>query len=864
MGLSPIATRPKTRSLAVLPPAPTAAMTLEDLTHAFQFMASQQALDKQWFENVQGTIFEHAERLDGMQEMVLALRSEVRSSALPDIAQIRKDLVRTVMTVEENDAAVKVEVAENDERIKTIIVNHELNINAARQQIYVNLRADMMREFANIKGEIGSSGTTDAQMNIFMKGLEVKVGNLERGAQNVKMMELKLLNTENTVASLSTIVAETRASVQEYSGALNAKQTELQENTEQAFKMVYEKINHGNAPAQATPLSAPLPCFGAPPQLPAPAPAAAGFGMQPNHIQAAANQGFAQQQQPQPQPQQQHQQYYPQQPQYPQYQQQQQQQQPQRHYMGDGDSNDKRRLFDDKIAESQTGRYNPTNPHAWVVTTRNYFVGRSWELKALLEWAENAQWTEITDAMVQYLHANGIPDEHGTPHMFDVDPHKASRDIWSHVNLVLSNDDAGDMEIVFNNVPMLNGFEAWRRIVVPMKPRTLARRHEMYGRIHSPPRAKKLTEMMIALESWDNDVRTYIECGGTPLPPDERLLIALKMMPMTTSSDTLLAFNKATSYDELKAKIREQTAFLEQIGGSSGGMNVVARDGDAEAEPQDEDDDGTDLPDLSGLDEETQSRVILAMMKSGGAFANKWRGGPKPGARPGARPGAGRGAAAGARATTPPRDGERPASCINCGLKGHRSNECPKGRVERDARPCFKCHKPGHISKECPTHGGVKLVAAVANGGNDGATGARVLCAMSEDDFEKVKSRRAAKFPQPRVATFADIPITIKTSQREKKANDCDYQNRFKLLAPGSGCTIPDMPDSDDDGPPLDVTCGCGGCGSSRRQSTTSHWCRRSMRKAKRNICHPHQREMMWPEELDELTVLEADGIKFV
>ena len=206
-------------------------MTLEDLTHAFQYMSSQQALDKQWFENLQGTIFEHAERLDNMQEMVLGLRNEVHSTVLPDLAVLRKDLLRTVMTVEENDLAVKQEVAANDEKIKTIIVNQDLNINGMRQQVDANLRADMMQEFAMIKGAMGSSGTTDAQANIFMKGLEVKVANLERGAQNVKMMELKVLDVENAAASLSTIVSETRASVQEYSGALNAKQTELQENT---------------------------------------------------------------------------------------------------------------------------------------------------------------------------------------------------------------------------------------------------------------------------------------------------------------------------------------------------------------------------------------------------------------------------------------------------------------------------------------------------------------------------------------------------------------------------------------------------------------------------------------------------------
>ena len=70
---------------------------------------------------------------------------------------------------------------------------------------------------------------------------------------------------------------------------------------------------------------------------------------------------------------------------------------------------------------------------------------------------------------------------------------QVSKDIWSYLNLNVQ----GEAQTIFNNVPSLNGFEAWRRIVVPLGSRTQARKNELHSKIHSPVRAKKLSEVLM-------------------------------------------------------------------------------------------------------------------------------------------------------------------------------------------------------------------------------------------------------------------------------------------------------------------------------------------------------------------------------
>ena len=56
----------------------------------------------------------------------------------------------------------------------------------------------------------------------------------------------------------------------------------------------------------------------------------------------------------------------------------------------------------------------------------------------------------------------------------DHDPQRLSRELWGYPNLSLT----GNAKLAFKNVEKGNGFDAWRRVAVPILPRSEARRAE--------------------------------------------------------------------------------------------------------------------------------------------------------------------------------------------------------------------------------------------------------------------------------------------------------------------------------------------------------------------------------------------------
>ena len=115
------------------------------------------------------------------------------------------------------------------------------------------------------------------------------------------------------------------------------------------------------------------------------------------------------------------------------------------------------------------------------MTTHNYRISKCYEMKGWLEWAESCQRTVITAAMVTALdNSSG---------MSNVDATTTSARLWGYLNLSLK--DTTKMT-GFNHGEILNGFDAWRRLVVPLKPRTDAKRIDMHSSVHNPGRSSNL------------------------------------------------------------------------------------------------------------------------------------------------------------------------------------------------------------------------------------------------------------------------------------------------------------------------------------------------------------------------------------
>ena len=80
----------------------------------------------------------------------------------------------------------------------------------------------------------------------------------------------------------------------------------------------------------------------------------------------------------------------------------------------------------------------------------------------------------------------------------------------------------GDIIETFQNVELLNGAEAWRRIVRPINANSMARRRGLRNKAYNPVPANKLADFSGALERWETDYRQYIECGGSPIDDETR------------------------------------------------------------------------------------------------------------------------------------------------------------------------------------------------------------------------------------------------------------------------------------------------------------------------------------------------------
>ena len=70
--------------------------------------------------------------------------------------------------------------------------------------------------------------------------------------------------------------------------------------------------------------------------------------------------------------------------------------------------------------------------------------------------------------------------------MSNADPMTISSRLWSYIFLALT--DSSEMTN-FNRVVRLNGFDARRTLIAPLKPKSDARRLELHSSVHVPGRA---------------------------------------------------------------------------------------------------------------------------------------------------------------------------------------------------------------------------------------------------------------------------------------------------------------------------------------------------------------------------------------
>ena len=195
-------------------------------------------------------------------------------------------------------------------------------------------------------------------------------------------------------------------------------------------------------------------------------------------------------------------------------------------------------------------------------------------MRDLPDWAERCENMPIADhhhltGTQSFMQDNGF------------DTVQASRELWPFLDLIL----VGTARPKFDKAPPLNGLDVWRRVVCPLAPKSVARRVDLHTDLPNPKPARKLSELMDAIESWEKLRDRYYEMGWQTVQSDEQSVILLKMLPPDTPATMVLALEECTDFDALEKNLEKQIDWFVDYP-ASGNPRVQLVDGQAPVEQQ--------------------------------------------------------------------------------------------------------------------------------------------------------------------------------------------------------------------------------------------------------------------------------------
>ena len=89
--------------------------------------------------------------------------------------------------------------------------------------------------------------------------------------------------------------------------------------------------------------------------------------------------------------------------------------------------------------------------------------------------------------------------------------------------------------MAFDNVEPGNGFDARRRVAVPIGPKSEAQLHRMHKEVHGQSASRRLGDVMSEFDQWEFKLNKYYRCGGATMPNGTKAIIAMGMLPMSTN-----------------------------------------------------------------------------------------------------------------------------------------------------------------------------------------------------------------------------------------------------------------------------------------------------------------------------------------
>ncbi len=390
------------------------------------------------------------------------------------------------------------------------------------------------------------------------------------------------------------------------------------------------------------------------------------------------------------------------------------------------------KLFDDRMTAQDGYKFDGSKGGVkWKGKLERYFMSKCPALKAILEWAEVAEVSEITEGLLKEAVGQGMELEQCET---------LNSAVWGF----LSNCLAGEAETIFKGANSLNGIDAWRRVIRYIdhgKSIRLETLRNEIRTIHLRP-IKNLESITVGIAEFENKIAEYVDMGGREPHNDDKKADLLAILPEQLRENLLWRATDPGPFHEFRDMVQAQAAKVMLNRRRLPVHKVEAEEEEPSAEPTI---DFSKITDVEGL--------IAAFNK----FKGK-RSGEQPNNR---------------RTGDAPRPLRAPR-CANCGDE-HTKDQCHKPKVALDDRRCWTCNEKGHTSSKCPKRragGGGRSVKSI----DEETTPCFGLYCIDHEGFTTV--RRGNK-PQPRGATVADF-IDANTFEAltagEEPGNDATQQ----------------------------------------------------------------------------------------
>ena len=386
-------------------------------------------------------------------------------------------------------------------------------------------------------------------------------------------------------------------------------------------------------------------------------------------------------------------------------------------------------IFDEKMTERAEFKYNgSTGGDRWKRRLEGYLIPRVPALKELFEYIEHMpDGVIVTAQLIQAAVGQWM-----TPYQQD----NLNRALYGF----LAGCFTGDADTVFKGARMLQGFDAWKRMIRSIDHGRTLRLDVLRDEtkvLHLKP-FRSLEAVNIGITEFENKHQEFIEAGGAPVADREKKDDLFKMLPEKLREDFMWRMHDIPDYIQFRETVRSQVSRILTNRRKSGG-------------PVGNVEEGTNADDLNNIDNEED--LVLA-------FRDRKRttpGGPRAPAPKRV-----------ARSTTSnfgSNNEKKALKCPNCG-EDHLMRDCKLPIKSLAERVCWKCGKKGHNSSECRSKkNGVNAVTE-----NEGCNNDDMPCfGLDLSEFaeqscnavtweEPTKTTRGR--PMPHGNTFGDVLLT--------------------------------------------------------------------------------------------------------